>query len=367
VKVSKGTVFKKKGSPFLYINISINKKRELINTNFPHDKIDYVRNVELPLFRAKILSGEIVLNDDTKDIKTFKYYSDVLLQTKKYLKNSTLKRYEFYLDRFNSTFSNIPIKDIKASDLKKYLYDMDIKPLTFRNYLNLFKLVFDEALLDDEISINPCSKIKVPKNQKEDIEPFSKDEVNLILNSSTGFFKNFLAFAFYTGCRLGELYALKWQNIDLKKKRIYINATRNEHYGENTPKTGKNRYVPIFDSLIPYIMSQKADTGFKTYVFYSERGKLLHGDNLSKYHWKPLLKRLKLSYRVLYNTRHTFVTNMLTNSNFSLNQIAYWLGHSNIRTLTVHYNKYISSDLDNYDTKFDVFCNKNCNNLYVSA
>ncbi len=64
MKVSKGTVFKKQGSPYLYINISIDKKRYFINTQFEHKEIDYVKEVELSLFRAKIISGEIVLNKE---------------------------------------------------------------------------------------------------------------------------------------------------------------------------------------------------------------------------------------------------------------------------------------------------------------
>lgn len=368
MKISKGTVFKKKDSPYLYINISINKKRYFVNTHYPHNEEKYVREVELPLFRAKLLSGEITLEKEevSKD-KSFKYYSEVYLNSKKYLKHGTLRRYQFNIANFNMTFGSKNIKDIKTSDIKNYLFALNIKPLTFRNYLNVFKGVFDEAILDNEISYNPTEKIKVPKNIQEDKEPFSIDEVNLLLTSSDGFFKNFLAFAFYTGCRLGELYALKWQNIDLKKKRIYINATRGQHSPEGTPKNGKNRYVPIFDSLIPFIKNQNKLTGLKTYVFYSQRNKLLQGTMLASYYWYPLLKRVGLSRRVLYNTRHTFATNMITSNKFSLNQIAYWLGHSDIKMLTKHYNKFISSDLEKYDTSFDVFCTENCNDSILGA
>lgn len=367
MKLSKGTVCQKKGSPYLHINISVDKKRRLVNTFYTLDKYDYVVNVELPIFKQKILSGELVFDEKEINSKTFEYYSLIFLETKKYLKDSTYRRYEFYVNRFNEVFGSRKISSFKTSEIKNYLYSLDIKPLTFRNYLNLFKCVFDEALHDEEIIKNPCSSIKVPKNIREEIEPFSVDEVNLILSSSSGFFRNFLATAFYTGCRTGEIFAMKWHNVDLKKKRIYIDSTYNEHYQESTPKTGKNRTVPIFDSLIPFLEEQRKITGLKTYVFYSDRGKLLHGYNLARYYWYPLLKRLKIPNRVLYNTRHTFVTNMINNSDFTLNQIAYWLGHSNIRTLTVHYNKYITSELENYDTNFDVFCNKNCNNDIVSA
>ncbi|XOB60708.1 tyrosine-type recombinase/integrase [Campylobacterota bacterium DY0563] len=367
MKVSKGTVYKKNGSPYLYINISINKKRYCVNTKFTYDKEEYVKEVELPLFRAKILTGEIVLEKVEEQInKTFEYYSEIFLNSNKYLKSSTYRRYEFNLTYFNTFFGKKEIKKIKSSDIKNFLYSLDIKPLTFRNYLNVFKRVFDEALLDDEIKENPCSRIKVPRNVKDEIEPFSIEEVNILLNNSNGFFRNYLAFAFYTGCRIGELVALKWQNIDLKNKRIYINATRLRNI-ENSPKTGKNRYVPIFEPLLKFIESQYKLTGLKTYVFYTERDKLINSGNLTAKYWYPLLKRVKLPKRILYNTRHTFATNMIISNQYNLNQIAYWLGHSNIKMLTEHYNKFISSDIENFDSNFDIFSTKKCVNNNVVA
>ena len=159
---------------------------------------------------------------------------------------------------------------------------------------------------------------------------------------------------------------MKWQNVDLKKKRIYIDSTRG-NYKEGSPKNGKNRYVPIFDSLISYLKEQKKITGLNTYVFLSSKGKNLTSSNLSKFHWYPLLKRLNLPRRVIYNTRHTFATNMITSNKFSINQVASWLGHINIRMLILHYNKFIDSDMNKLDNNIDVFCIKKCNDSTISA
>ena len=105
----------------------------------------------------------------------------------------------------------------------------------------------------------------------------------------------------------------------------------------------------------------------KTYVFLTDRGCFLKSSNVAKFFWYPLLKKLNIPKKVIYNTRHTFATNMISSSHFSLNQIASWMGHSNIRMLVSHYNKYISSELDKFDTKIDVFSNKNCNTKIKTA
>lgn len=363
MKISKGSVFVKKGSPYLYINISINKKRYLINTYFEHDKIEHVETVELPLLKAKLLNGEITLDnkEETSNKKSFYYYSSIYLNSKKFLKIGTLSILESNIKRFNKKFGDDLIINLKASDIENYLFSLDIQPLVFRNYLTVFKGIFEKALLDGEININICKLIKPPKNKPKEIEPFSVDEVNLLINESSGWFKNYLAIAFYTGCRVGELFALKWQNIDLKKKRIYINASRG-NYKEGTTKTGKSRYVPIFDNLVSYIKSQRLITGMNTYVFLNSKGNCLTSSGIARYHWNPLLKRLNLPQRPIYNTRHTFATNMIMSNIVDMNKIAYWLGHSNLRMLILHYNKFINSDLDNFDSDFDVFSVKNCHN-----
>lgn len=367
MKISKGTLFKRPNSPFLYLNISVDGVRYVQKTRYYHDEIDKVKKDILPYLRQKILNGEIILNQKKEKIKTFSYYSNLYLNSKKFLKDSTLRRYFITVLRFDNIFGKIEIDKIKTSDIKNYLFSLNIKSLTFRNYLYVLRDIFNEALIDDVINVNPCLKIKLPKNNdKKEIEPFSIYEVNLILSSSSGFFQNFLATAFYSGCRTGELFALKWQNVDLNKKLIYVDSTRGD-YKEGTPKTGKNRYIPIFNSLIPYLENQYKITGLKTYVFLSDYGKPLRGSNILRYYWYPLLKRLSLPKKILYNTRHTFATNMISSNQFTLNQIASWLGHSNIRMLVTTYNKYIDSELQKYNTDIDIFSDKNCNKLIKKA
>lgn len=363
MKVSKGSIFKRKNSPYLYLNISVNGKRYVRKTKYLHSEIDLVKKEVLPYLRQKILNGEIVVEDkEEQKVKTFSYYSDLFLNSKKFLKYNTLRRYEITVNRFNIHYGSIPINEIKSSDIKNYLFSQNIKSLTFRNYLSIFRDIFNESVLDNTISSNPCDKIKVPKNNdSKEIVPFTIDEVNLILDNADTWFKNFLATAFYTGMRIGELFALKWSNVDLKAKQIKVSESRFDNH-EGTTKTGNIRYVPIFDSLIPYLKNQKKITGLKKNVFLSDNGKYLRHTNLRIYKWIPLLDKIKLKRRVLYNTRHTFATNMLQSNEFTLNQIAYWLGHSDIRMLVSAYNNYIHSDLLKFsNTQIDVFCNKNCN------
>ncbi|MBU3014747.1 site-specific integrase [Poseidonibacter lekithochrous] len=366
MKVSKGTLFKRKNSPFLYLNISVNGKRYIQKTKYYHNELDNVKKDILPYLRQKIINGEILLNIKEEKVKTFEYYSNCYLNTKKYLKHSTLQNYTNTVIKLNILFGSLEINKINTSEIKNYLYSLNVKTSAFKLYLGVFKGIFNEALQDDVIIKNPCSNIFAPRNKVIDIEPFTSYEVDLILSNANGYFKNFLATAFYTGARTGELFALKWQNIDFINKRIYINATRGD-YAEGSPKNGKNRYIPLFDILIPYLQNQKKITGLKTYVFLTDNYCNLLNSNLNNHKWYPLLKRLNIPKKVIYNTRHTFATNMIKSQKFSLNQISAWLGHKDLRMLILHYNKFIPSEMVDFDSKIDIFSNKNCNSLSITA
>jgi len=344
--------YKRKDSPFVWISFSYNKKRYRKKTKYLVEDIAKVQKEVIPLMIAKIKSGDIVLEKENK--KSFEYYSKLMLKSKMSLKQNSYYTLKNKIAIWNDFFKDRDIDTIKASEIKNFLFDKDIKVVSMKAYLNAIKQVFDEAILDDVFTVNPVAKIKLPKEQQTEIHPFSREEVKKLLEGANGYFKNMLAVAFYTGIRTGEMLALKWQNIDYSKKRICIDSTVG-NYKEGSTKTNKIRFVPIFDNLVSYLKNQELKTGLQTYVFSSHLGTTLRPSNLYKYEWLPLLKRLKLPRRRLYDTRHSFVTNMLDSKKFSLNQIASWLGHNSVQTLIRHYNKFIDSEVSKFDSDFDVF------------
>jgi integrase len=63
-----------------------------------------------------------------------------------------------------------------------------------------------------------------------------------------------------TGLRNGELYALKWDSVDLKKRIIYITHSWNKINGLKETKSGDDRVVEIAPSLLPILIDLKEKT-----------------------------------------------------------------------------------------------------------
>ena len=288
---------------------------------------------------------------------SFQKYQKFYLEIKEFeLKPSTYQSYKNITNKHLSYFSDYEIEKIKISDIRKFqlqLHKKNLNPKTVKNIFIVLIGIFQEAFYDEIIEKNPAEMVKLPKISKIEINPFTPIEINKILKNSIGQFQNFLAFAFFTGARLGEIIALQWININLTKKEIFITTTRRQKI-ETTTKTSTNRTIPIFDELIQYIENQKAITfEFNNYVFLNLKTKEPYYDHQSfiKNKWSKLLKDLKIKYKRAYNARHSFASILLSSGKFPPAQISNFLGHTDSQMLFKVYGKFIKSDV--VDTSFN--------------
>jgi integrase len=188
----------------------------------------------------------------------FNHYSSLYLEFKKHeLKYSTFDKYlNIVRDRLNPVFADKNINDIRPSDIKKWLYDLnDIGGKSKRIYLSVLSGIFQEALYDEVIQRNPVKLVRLPKYHTPHINPFNADEVQKIMNfAKNDNYRFYLAIAFYTGMRSGEILGLKKSDIDFENMTIKVQRTRSR-YGESTPKTKYSiREIPIIELLKSYIV-----------------------------------------------------------------------------------------------------------------
>jgi len=290
---------------------------------------------------------------------SFSHYSKLYLEFKKHeLKFSTLDKYTHIItDRLDPVFGDKKILEIRPSDIKRWLYSTDdIGAKSKRIYLGVLSGIFQEALYDEVIQRNPIRVIKLPKLTTPKIKPFDPDEVYKIMNyAKNDNYRYYLAIAFYTGMRSGEIMALKKSDIDLKKLTITVQRTRSR-YGESSPKTQYSiREIPIIELLKPYILElyNKHDHEYLLITQYGEP----YRDNavFQKQFWKPALEHLNIPYRRPYNTRHTYATNMLYNNLVTPVQLSQLLGHANTQMVFDVYVNYLDKFNDNFNRCINMY------------
>lgn len=289
----------------------------------------------------------------------FTHYSSLFLSFKKHeLKFSTLDKYtNIVRDRLNPYFKDFNVEDIKPSDVKRWLYNIDdVGGKSKRIYLGVLSGILQEALFDDVINKNPVRNVRLPKYDTEIIKPFTADEVHQIMSlAENNNYRFYLAIAFYTGMRSGEIIALKKSDINFDKNTITVQRTRSR-YGESTPKTKYSiRDIPIIELLMPYI-TELYNLHEHEYLFVTQYDKPYKTTNVfQEQFWKPALKELDIEYRRPYNARHTYATNMLYNNLVTPVQLAQLLGHANTQMVFDVYVKYIENFNNNFDRSINIY------------
>jgi integrase len=331
------------------------------STGLPDTKENrkFIENKIIPELLFELKYGQ---KEKEKVIPQFDHYADIYLSEKRNrLKEHTFIKYSRILkNEIIPFFGGQQIDQIKVTDVRIWVNKQleRIVPKTVAEKLIVLRSVFRYAFEDEVIVRNPVDAIRLPARSKPDIEPFTVEEVGLILNGSEDWYRNYLAFAFYTGMRIGEILALKWSDIDMNKRKIHVRRSISQGL-ETSPKTiGSVRVMPISDILWTYLQDQYRYTGLAgEYIFVSKVTGSAFNDatSLRQARWIPLLKRLGIPYRQQKNTRHTFAVQMLNSGTMKIMDISRLMGHNSTQMLLTRYAKFIKSEEIKIEETFDLF------------
>jgi integrase len=203
-------------------------------------------------------------------------------------------------------------------------------------------VALNRAVADDILPSNPAATIRKPKTTKPEIKPLDPAQVEAFLRAA----RADRLYAFYltaldSGARPGELFALRWPDLDVEGRFITISKSLEELGGVlrvKSPKTAKSRRRIDLSSetvaaLVEHRKSMLAEGHIAGPVFCDNRGGYLRISNLRRDSFLPILKAANLSGVRLYDLRHTCATLLLL-ADVSAKVVSERLGHSSI-TLTL--------------------------------
>jgi integrase len=260
----------------------------------------------------------------------------------------TLRGYEQIVrNHLISHLGNIKLQDIRAFHIQALFKDMaDVKKLSNRTIQHtgaVLRMALRDAVeIDNLITINPATRIKLPQVITKTPAPYSREELNRLLKVAQGhrlYF--FFRLAAYTGARRSELCALKWSDFDgnavlISKSRVSDGKNVIE---QNRTKGGLNhqRRVPLDVETVAEFQAHKERQALERlylgadvwkdsgYVFTSESGEPIHPDSVTRIYAK-LQKKAGLRYNRLHDARHSHATELLR-SGEPLHIVAHRLGH----------------------------------------
>jgi integrase len=112
-----------------------------------------------------------------------------------------------------------------------------------------------DAMHDNLIARNPAAGLKLPRTTRKRPLYLTHEQVTALATAS-GEYEGLVLLLSYTGLRWGEAIGLRVRDLDMLRHRATISenavqAGRQIHVG--TPKTHKQRSVPLPGFLLPYL------------------------------------------------------------------------------------------------------------------
>ena len=201
------------------------------------------------------------------------------------------------------------------------------------------RMILGEAANRYEFT-SPYQGIKSLRVPRSDVEPFSLEEVRLILDSVRPDFRNYYVVRFFTGLRTGEIDGLAWDCVDFQRRQILVRQAIVEGEIEQTKTDGSYRHVEMSQVVFDALKDQQKATGTNTFVFCNREGNPLNHNNVTTRIWYPLLRHLGLRKRRPYQTRHTAATLWLA-AGENPEWIARQMGHTTTEMLFRVYSRYV--------------------------
>lgn len=192
----------------------------------------------------------------------------------------------------------------------------------------------------------PCNAGEVTVRQTaKDIRIFSPKEQQILcsyIHSNLCIQNIGILLCLFTGIRVGELCALKWEDISFTEKTLYIHQTmqriqvetadRSEGCAKTkiivtTPKSKCSiRRIPFSEELAVYM--QSVQTSASGYFLTGSDTKWIEPRTMQN-HFKRLLKRCQIEDANYHVLRHTFATRCVE-MGFDVKSLSEILGHASV-------------------------------------
>jgi integrase len=178
-----------------------------------------------------------------------------------------------------------------------------------------------QALKWGVIASNPCAAVDRPRVARKEMRTLTPEQTHLLLVTARPHrLWALFVMAAGTGMRQGELFALRWDDLDLDGGTVLVQQTLEEIDGKfrlKEPKSaaGRRRIVlPAFavEALREHRKRMLAEGHVSGPVFCDRRGGWLRKSNFTRQIYKPLLKRAGLPDVRFHDLRHGHATLMLS-------------------------------------------------------
>ncbi len=216
-----------------------------------------------------------------------------------------------------------------------------LKSSTIQVKIKRLKSAWEWLIQRGLVANNPwTSPRKSIKSEKPLVQPFEREEVELIIQGFSGSsYQSMVRFLFGSGVRIGEAIGLRWQDLSSDCAICTISSQISQDGKRKPPKSGSVRSFGLTPDLQEMFLTQPKQSES---VFLNRMGITVKHDTF-RLKWKDVLAKSGIEYRKPYSCRHTFISHALQ-SGIPAVTIARITGHD-LETLFTYYAGFLKTDV----------------------
>jgi len=274
----------------------------------------------------------------SKQTPTFKQVAeDWILQKKVNLRASTWSVYEGHTRKHFKDLNGMKINRISTAKIEKYIASRlkeGMHILTLRKVIITLGQIMTYAVKHRYIDHNPVRDAERPRGQgkmaEKKIKVLNVKEINEFLgNVSEQKYRVLFKLAIMSGGRQGELFGLKWSDIDWENNQVHFQRTFNNSAWYKPKTKTSDRRVDLGPKMISDLKKWKlaCSPNKLDLIFPNGAGNPIDDSSMLRRHFFPALKKAGVGRIRFHDMRHTYAS-LLIEQGENIKYIQNQLGHS---------------------------------------
>lgn len=229
-----------------------------------------------------------------------------------------------------------------------------LSPKTVTDILTIIKSSMEYARHNGCDIICDLRKLTIRKNDKE-MRVLTQTEQSALVNvllTDTDRYKLGVLLSLYTGIRIGELCALRWEDISLPASMLKVRKTMQRIQNTSISVATKTKVVitepksqcSMRDIPLPRFIVEIAErfaNSPNAFVLSGDKNKYVEPRTMQN-HFKAYIKESRIEDANYHALRHTFATRCIE-VGFDIKTLSEILGHANVN---ITLNRYVHSSFD---------------------
>ncbi|HSM45328.1 MAG TPA: tyrosine-type recombinase/integrase [Acidimicrobiia bacterium] len=248
------------------------------------------------------------------------------------------------------TFANAELRNITTPAVRQWVSGMveDISPARIRQALQVLHASLDMAVDDGLISRNPTHRVKTPPVRKRRQLFLTAGQLEDLATTADRLREGMgglIRLLGYGGLRWGEAVALRWENVDVSRRRIEVEEAATEISGRlvfGSPKTHETRTV-----IVPRFVIDGLGEPGEGLVFRAPRGGPVRHSNFTRTVWVPAVgDAYGIPEDLLIHDLRDTAASLAISAGASIKAVQRMLGHASAAMTLDTYGSLFTEDLE---------------------